>query len=127
SSQSTAREKNQEQLELMSHTELWKSRKTGVAAEKIRRCFIELCNYNNEIATGDNDRIAITNIVLRQLSGANGKVVGNWMKNHREEILEHNNKFAMGSKDHNKLYTVFNRGKDTDKYLEVVKSTLLRE
>ncbi|MFM6157369.1 MAG: RepB family protein, partial [Sphaerospermopsis kisseleviana] len=74
----SARDKNQQELELMGNAELWGSRKTGVAEEKIRRCFVAISNYNNELATGDNDRVAITNIVLRQLSGANGKVVGNW-------------------------------------------------
>ncbi|MFM6139563.1 MAG: hypothetical protein ACKPCP_36405, partial [Sphaerospermopsis kisseleviana] len=127
SHQSAARERNQQELELMGNAELWQSKKSGVVAEKIRRCFIALCAYNNEVATGDGDRIAITNIVLRNLSGANGQVVSSWMKHHKDEILEHNNKFAMGSKDHNKLYTVFNRGRSVDKYLEVVKSTLLRE
>ncbi|MFM6157688.1 MAG: hypothetical protein ACKPE3_32620, partial [Sphaerospermopsis kisseleviana] len=114
SHQSAACERNQQELELMGNADLWQSKKSGVVAEKIRRCFMALCVYNNEVATGDNDRVAITNIVLRNLSGANGQVVSSWMKHHKDEILEHNNKFAMGSKDHNKLYTVFNRGKNTD-------------
>ncbi|MFM6050261.1 MAG: hypothetical protein ACKPA7_01225, partial [Sphaerospermopsis kisseleviana] len=108
--------------------ELWQSRKTGVTEEKIRRCFTELCNYNNEVATGDGDRVAITNIILRDLSGANGQVVSKWMEQHREEILQHNNKFGMGNqRDSNNLYTVFNRGKDTSKYLEVVRKSLVSE
>lgn len=126
SSQSAARDKNQQELELMSNADLWKSRKTGVAEEKVRRCFVAVCDYNNEVATGDNDRVAITNIVLRQLSGVNGQVVGAWMDSHKDEILQHNNKFGMGNqKDTNNLYTVFNRGKDVDKYLEVVKKSLI--
>ncbi|MFM6051770.1 MAG: hypothetical protein ACKPA7_09015, partial [Sphaerospermopsis kisseleviana] len=61
----------------------------------------------------------------RDLSGANGQVVSKWMKNHREEISQHNNKFGMGNKkDQNKLYTVFNRGRSVDKYLEVVRKLL---
>jgi hypothetical protein len=128
SSQQTARDRNQEELELMGHAELWKSRKTGVTEEKIRRCFMALCEYNNEVATGDGDRLAITNIVLRQLSGVNGQVVGAWMEQHKDEILQHNNKFGMGNqKDTNSLYTVFNRGKDIDKHLEVVRKSLFRD
>lgn len=125
--QSAARGRNQEELELMGHAELWKSRKTGVTEEKIRRCFVALTDYNNEVATGDGDRVAITNIVLRQLSGVNGQVVGTWMEKHKEEILQHNNKFGMGNKDVNNLYTVFNRGKDISKYLEVVRQSLLKD
>ncbi|MBD2667294.1 protelomerase family protein [Richelia sinica] len=125
--QSAARDRNQEELELMGNAELWKSRKTGVTEEKIRRCFMALCDYNNEVSTGDGDRVAITNIVLRQLSGTNGQVVSAWMEQHKDEILQHNNKFGMGNqKDANNLYTVFNRGKDIDKYLEVVKKSLFR-
>ncbi|MFM6001744.1 MAG: hypothetical protein ACKPA7_00365, partial [Sphaerospermopsis kisseleviana] len=127
SHQSAAREKNIQELELMGNAELWQSRKTGVSEEKIRRCFIAVRDYNNEVATGDNDRIAITNIVLRNLSGANGQVVSSWMEQHKNEILQHNNKFNMGSKDHNNLYTVFNRGKNTDQYLEIARKSLLSE
>ncbi|MFM6136143.1 MAG: hypothetical protein ACKPCP_18635, partial [Sphaerospermopsis kisseleviana] len=128
SQQSAARERNQQELELLRNAELWQSKKSGVVAEKIRRCFMALCVYNNEVATGDGDRIAITNIVLRELSGANGQVVGNWIEHHKDEILEHNNKFGMGNKkDHNNLYTVFNRGKNTDQYLEIVRKSLLSE
>lgn len=127
-SQQTARDRNQEELELMGHAELWKSRKTGVTEEKIRRCFIALCDYNNEVATGDGDRVAVTNIVLRQLSGANGQVVSSWMQQHKDEILQHNNKHGMGNqKDANNLYTVFNRSKDVDKYLEAVRKSMFRE
>ncbi|MFM6133765.1 MAG: hypothetical protein ACKPCP_06260, partial [Sphaerospermopsis kisseleviana] len=117
SHQSAARDKNQQELELMGNAELWQSRKTGVSEEKIRRCFVAICDYNNALATGDNDRIAITNIVLRQLSGANGQVVSRWMEQHKNEILQHNNKFNMGNQqDQGNLYTVFNRGRSVDKY-----------
>jgi hypothetical protein len=126
--QSAARDKNQKELEGMTDTELWKSRKTGVTEEKVRRCFVALTDYNNEVATGDGDRVAVTNIVLRQLSGANGQVVGGWMEQHKDEILQHNNKHCMGNqKEPNNLYTVFNRGKDVDKYLEVVRKSMFRE
>jgi len=124
--QSAARDKNQEELESMDKDDLWKSKKTGVAEEKIRRCFLGLRNYNSEVATGDNDRVAITNTVLRELSGVNGMVIKDWMEKHKDEILEHNNTHEMGNqKDPNDLYTVFNRGREIDRYLQMVRDIII--
>lgn len=124
--QSAARDKNQEELESMSKEDLWKSKKTGVAEEKIRRCFLALRNYNSEVAPGDNDRVAITNTVLRELSGVNGMVIKDWMEKHKDEILEHNNTHEMGNqKDPNDLYTVFNRGREIDRYLQMVRDNII--
>lgn len=124
--QSAARDKNQEELESMAKEDLWKSKKTGVTEEKIRRCFLALRNYNSEVAPGDNDRVAITNTVLRELSGVNGMVIKDWMEKHKDEILEHNNTHEMGNqKDPNDLYTVFNRGREIDRYLQMVRDNII--
>ena len=45
-----------------------------------------ICLYNDTLATGDNDRLAITNQALRELSGVNGLLVGDWIKAHADEV-----------------------------------------
>ena len=112
-----------------SHAELWKSKVSGAAEEKIRRSFEAICAYNDTIATGDNDRIAVTNSALRQLSGTNGLLVGDWIKNHVDEIVGHNSKYEMGnSKDSSKTETYYNKrhGKQkTEAILKTINEKLL--
>jgi hypothetical protein len=56
--------------------------------------------YNDTVATGDDDRLAITNQALRELSGVNGLLVGDWLKAHADEVISHNSKYGMqNSKD----------------------------
>ena len=82
------------ELENVSNSELWKSKKHGSANEKIRRCFMAVGYYNGEIANGDNlPVIAVTNQVLRDLSRCNGQLVAIWMRDHADEIISHNENF----------------------------------
>ncbi len=86
--------------ELKSNEELWATKAQGSAAEKIRRSFEAICLYNSTVATGDTDRLAVTNLALRELSGVNGLVVGDWIKSHADEIISFHNKYEMqNSKD----------------------------
>jgi len=55
----------------LTNAELWGEKRKGAPDEKIRRSFLAICNYNDTLATGDNDRLAVTNLALSQLSGAN--------------------------------------------------------
>ncbi len=50
-------------------------------------------------SNGDNDCLAITNQALRELSGVNGLLVGDWMKIHEDEVISHNSKHGMLSLD----------------------------
>lgn len=78
-----------------SNKELWATRAPGAAQEKMRRGLEAIKLYNNTVATGDNDRIAITNVGLRELTGVNGQVVGSFLKAHRDEVVEHHIKYGM--------------------------------
>ena len=94
----------------LSHTELWQTKKKGAWKEKILRSFTAIRRYNDTIATGDNDRLAINGAVMRTLSGVNGVQVGNWLKDHKDEVISHNCKYEMGnSKDPSRLDTYFNK------------------
>jgi hypothetical protein len=39
--------------------------------------------------------LAITNQALRELSGVNGLLVGDWIKSHADEVISHNSKYGM--------------------------------
>jgi hypothetical protein len=72
----------------------------GEYEEKICRCFNAIALYNDTIATGEDDRLAVTNQALRELSGVNGLLVGDWLRSHADEVISHNSKYGMqNSKD----------------------------
>lgn len=79
----------------VSHADLWGTKVKGASEEKIRRSFEAIATYNDTIATGDDDRLAITNQALRELSGVNGLIVGDWIKAHSDEVITHNLKHGM--------------------------------
>jgi hypothetical protein len=55
-------------------------------------------------------RSAITNQALRELSGVNGLVVGDWIKAHADEVITHNSKHGMqNAKDPTKVETYYNK------------------
>jgi hypothetical protein len=94
----------------MSNADLWTTKVKGASDEKIRRSHEAICLYNDTVATGDNDRLAITNQALRELSGVNGLVVGDWIKSHADEVISHNSKYGMqNSKDPSKVETYYNK------------------
>jgi cell division protein FtsB len=102
--------------EEMTNAQLWtgaegKSTKgKGSSEEKIRRCFNAIATYNDTIATGDGDRLAITNQAIRALSGVNGLIVGEWIKNHTDEIINHHSKFDMlNPRNPNTVETYYNK------------------
>lgn len=96
-------------FESLSNQELWSSKKQGAANEKIRRCFLAICNYN-DLAVSQDERIAITNQILRQLSRTNGNQVGDWIKQHTDEIISHNSKYSMqNAKDPSDVVTYYNK------------------
>jgi vacuolar-type H+-ATPase subunit I/STV1 len=78
-----------------SNAEVWSSKVKGSSEEKIRRSFNAIALYNDTVATGDDDRLAITNQALRELSGVNGLFVGDWIKAHADEVITHNSKYGM--------------------------------
>ncbi|QLE53696.1 hypothetical protein FD724_38225 (plasmid) [Nostoc sp. C057] len=70
--------------------------------------------YNDTVATGDGDRLAVTNQALRDLSGCNGLLVRDWIEQHKDEIISHNAKFGMeNKKDPSNPASYANKGKDT--------------
>lgn len=112
--------------ESKSHAELWASKASGAASEKIRRSFQAITAYNDTIATGDNDRLAVTNQALRTLSGVNGLLVGDWIKAHADEVVGHNLKHGMQNpKDPSKTETYFNKSHGRQRIEQIL--TLISE
>jgi hypothetical protein len=113
----------------MSNAELWVTKTKGASEEKIRRSYEAICLYNDTVATGDDDRLAITNQVLRELSGVNGLLVGDWIKAHADEVISHNSKHGMqNAKDPSKTETYYNKRHGAEKItkiLELINGQLL--
>lgn len=107
-------------------TEVWGSKTASAALEKIRRSYQAICLYNDTVATGDGDRLAITNQALRDLSGCNGLLVRDWIEAHKDEVISHNAKFGMeNKKDPSNPASYANKGKDTDKILLLINDEFL--
>jgi hypothetical protein len=105
----------------MSNAEVWSSKVKGASEEKIRRSYEAICLYNDTVATGDNDRLAITNQALRELSGVNGLLVGDWLKSHASEVISHNSKYGMqNSKDPAKTETYYNKRHGSEKITKIL-------
>lgn len=83
--------------------ELRKSKVSGAADEKIRRSFVAITKFNDYTAKDLNDKWAINNRALRQLSGAHGDLVKNWMGRHQIPIDDHNTKHGL-TQYHNKRH-----------------------
>jgi hypothetical protein len=104
-----------------SNAELWASKVQGASVEKVRRAFNAIALYNDTIATGDNDRLAVTNQALRELSGVNGLIVGEWLKNHADEVISHNSKYGMqNAKDPSKTETYYNKRHGAEKITKIL-------
>ncbi len=108
--------------ESKSNAEVWGSKVKGASDEKIRRSFNAVCLYNDTIASGDDDRLAITNQALRELSGVNGLLVGDWLKGHADEVISHNSKYGMqNSKDPQRLDTYYNKRHGSEKVSKILR------
>ncbi|BAZ71394.1 hypothetical protein NIES4106_61910 (plasmid) [Fischerella sp. NIES-4106] len=81
--------------------ELKGSKARGAIEERIYRAFRAVADYNDNVAPSNNERWYIGNVTLRQLSGSNGQVVGDWIKRHQTLVDDHNNKYSLGQY-HNK-------------------------
>jgi len=104
-----------------SNAELWASKIKGASEEKIRRSFNAIALYNDTVATGDDDRLAITNQALRELSGVNGLLVGDWIKAHASEVISHNSKYGMqNAKDPSKAETYYNKRHGAEKITSIL-------
>jgi hypothetical protein len=102
-------------FEELTDEELWKNKSKGSSEEKIRRCFVAIKLYNDTVATENSNRLAITNQALRDLSGANGLIIGDWIKQHTDEIISHNAKYGMeNKKDPSNPASYANKGKDIE-------------
>jgi hypothetical protein len=105
----------------MSNADLWATKVKGAAEEKIRRSYEAIALYNDTVATGDDDRLAITNQALRELSGVNGLLVGDWIKAHADEVISHNSKYGMqNAKDPSKTETYYNKRHGAEKISKIL-------
>jgi hypothetical protein len=105
----------------MSNADLWSTKVKGASEEKMRRSYEAICLYNDTLATGDDDRLALTNQALRELSGVNGLVVGDWIKVHADEVISHNSKYGMqNSKDPSKAETYYNKRHGSEKISKIL-------
>jgi len=77
--------------------------------------------YNDTVATGDNNRLAAINQALRELSGVNGLLVGDWIKSHADEVISHNSKYQMqNAKDPPKAETYYNKRHGAEKITKIL-------
>ncbi|MBD2535560.1 hypothetical protein H6G97_41720 [Nostoc flagelliforme FACHB-838] len=107
-------------------SDVWASKAPEAAQEKIRRSYQAICLYNDTVATGDSDRLAITNSVLRDLSGCNGVLIKTWIDAHKDEVISHNSKYGMeNKKDPSDPVSYANKGKEIDKILSLVNDEFL--
>ncbi len=105
----------------MSNADLWTTKVKGAAEEKIRRSYEAIAFYNDTVATGDDDRLAITNQALRELSGVNGLLVGDWIKGHADEVISHNSKYQMQNlKDPQRLDTYYTKRHGQQKITKIL-------
>jgi hypothetical protein len=105
----------------MSNADLWTTKVKGASEEKIRRSYEAICLYNDTLATGDDDRLALTNQALRELSGVNGLLIGDWIKAHADEVISHNSKYEMqNSKDPSKTETYYNKRHGSEKITKIL-------
>jgi hypothetical protein len=105
----------------ISNADLWTTKVKGASEEKIRRSFNAIALYNDTVATGDDDRLAITNQALRELSGVNGLLVGEWIKSHADEVISHNSKYGMqNAKDPSKAETYYNKRHGQEKITKIL-------
>jgi hypothetical protein len=105
----------------MSNADLWVTKVKGASEEKIRRSYEAITLYNDTVATGDDDRLALTNQALRELSGVNGLLVGEWLKVHANEVISHNSKYGMqNSKDLSKTETYYNKRHGAEKITKIL-------
>ncbi|MGB7442295.1 MAG: hypothetical protein WA919_14605 [Coleofasciculaceae cyanobacterium] len=93
----------------MSNADLWATKAKGASEEKILRSYLAITTYNNTIATGDDNRLAVTHQVLRELSGVKGLIVFDWIEAHADQVISHNTKFEMhNQKDASNPITSYN-------------------
>jgi hypothetical protein len=105
----------------MSNADLWTTKVRGASEKKILRSYQAICLYNDTMATGDNDRLAITNQALRELSGVNGLLVGDWIKAHADQVISHNSKYQMqNAKDPSKTETYYNKRHGSEKITKIL-------
>jgi len=66
--------------------------------------------------------LAITNQALRELSGVNGLVVGDWKKAHADKVISHNSKYGMQNpKDPSNPTTYYNKRHGAEKITKILK------
>jgi hypothetical protein len=100
---------------------VWSSKVKRASEEKVRRSFNAICLHNDTIATGDYDRLATTNQSLRELSGVNSLLVGDWIKAHADEVISHNSKHGMqNAKDPQRLDTYYNKPHGAEKITKIL-------
>ncbi|MBD1804080.1 hypothetical protein H6F98_01140 [Microcoleus sp. FACHB-SPT15] len=105
----------------MTNADLWVTKVKGASEEKTRRSYEAICLYNDTVATGDDDRLALTNQALRELSGVNGLIVGEWIKAHADEVISHNSKYGMQNpKDPSNPTTYYNKRHGAEKITKIL-------
>lgn len=105
----------------LSNAALWASKKPGATDEKIKRSFMAVTAWNDYQAVSNDERLAITNSILRDLSNCNGQAIKTWMNNHEDEVVSHNSKYGLqNSKDATKIETYANKRLGAEKISELI-------
>lgn len=88
---------------IVSNEELWASKARGATDERILRAFRAVSDYNDYVATSNDDRWFIGAVTLRSLTNCNGTLVSEWIEQHKQAVEDHNNKYQLGQY-HNKRH-----------------------
>ncbi len=73
------------------------------------------------LAEVDWNSLGYTNQALRELSGVNGLLVGEWIKSHADEVISHNSKYGMqNAKDPAKTETYYNKRHGSEKITKIL-------
>jgi hypothetical protein len=66
-------------------------------------------------------QLAITNMALRELSGVNGLLIGEWLRAHSDEVVSHNSKYGMeNTKTPSNLATYYNKRHGAEKITKIL-------
>jgi hypothetical protein len=103
----------------LSFEKLLERKSSDVTEEKLRRIFVAIKEHNAE-QTENGERLAISNMVLRELSGSHPEIVGKWVGLHKDEIISHHSMYGIAGKDLTSPITYHNRFLGEGKKNEII-------
>lgn len=109
----------QPEVSEMGNARLFKTRKKGSTEEKINRVWEAVTAYNDN---EPENRIAPTTKILRTLTGVNGNLISDWIKQHETMYSDHMNKYSFSAYYNNRYR---NRDISIDQILDTIRINYL--